>query len=739
MTIDNQRIGKYDLVAKIGEGAMGEVHKAHDPVLNRHVAVKTMSALLTADEDLVQRFRREAQSAARLNHPNIVTIFDFAEDQGKFYMAMELLEGEDLKDIIARNGLSDLWDKVEVMEQICDGLAFAHAQGVVHRDLKPANIRILPNGRVKIMDFGLARLDTSDMTRAGMVMGTPNYMSPEQVRGLKADQRSDIFSLGAVFYELLSGHKAFHAPSMHSVLFKVLEERPDPVLNLVPGLPLAFVQLVDKALEKEPERRYQNATELRVAVRGVREALARGDQDGVLNPADAAAATLYSVGEATMVQAEATSPRLRGTVTGANALDLGPTPAPRTAVRSRPPTLSGQAATHGGGRVAPEPPPRSRWPLYLAGALLLVAVVIGAGFLALRRESGQSVQTLPPADIEMGQVGILTEELVRSQVEAARVSLDNKDYRGAIAEAESALKVDPNNAEANELVRRARAVLQELDTTARDARAAFSAGDTARASRALSRVLAIDPRHSVVAELSTALNEHFRSQAQEARGDSMEARKAAVSQRAESFGGFPDGDRLLREADTLAQGGQFTVAAQKFVQARDEFERARRASEAAARQAAARVVPSVVPTTTLIARVLPPPTLPPVVVAPPVTQAPGTQPPPTQAPVGQAEEPAVRRVIADYGRAIESKDLALFRTVKPNLSSDEAKRLQDAFKAIKSQQVGITVESVQIDGGQAVVRVARQDTINGKAVQRVQQTFRLAQGPGGWAIVSIGQ
>jgi tetratricopeptide (TPR) repeat protein len=736
--MDQQRIGKYDLVAKIGEGAMGEVHKAHDPVLNRHVAVKTMSALLTADEELVQRFRREAQSAARLNHPNIVTIFDFAEDQGKFYMAMELLEGEDLKDVIARNGLNDLWDKVEVMEQICDGLAFAHAQGVVHRDLKPANIRILPNGRVKIMDFGLARLDTSDMTRAGMVMGTPNYMSPEQVRGLKADQRSDIFSLGAVFYELLSGHKAFHAPSMHSVLFKVLEERHDPVLNLVPGLPLAFVQLIDKALEKEPDRRYQNATELRVAVRGVREALARGDEDWELNPGDAAAATLYSVGEATMMQAEATATRLRGTVTGANALDLGHAPPPRSAVRSRPPTLSGQAATHGGGRVAPEPP-RSRWPVYLAGALLLVAVVIGVGFLALRREPGQTAQTLAPADIEKGQVGILTEELVRSQVEAARVSLDNKDYRGAIAEAERALRVDPNNAEANELVRRAQGVLQDLDTTARDARAAFSSGDTAGASRALSRVLAIDARHPVVAELSTALNEHFRSQAQEARGASMEARHAAVSQRAESFGGFSDADRLLREADTLAQGGQFTVAAQKFVQARDGFERARRASEAAARQAAARLVPSVAPPTTLVARALPPPTLPPVVVAPPVTQVPGTQPPPTQAPVGQAEEPAVRRVIADYGRAIESKDLALFRTVKPNLSGDEAKRLQDAFKAIKSQRVGITVESVQIDGGQAVVRVARQDTIDGKAVQRVQQTFRLAQGPGGWAIVSIGQ
>jgi tetratricopeptide (TPR) repeat protein len=373
------------------------------------------------------------------------------------------------------------------------------------------------------------------------------------------------------------------------------------------------------------------------------------------------------------------------------------------------------------------------------GALVLVGVAVGAGFLALRRSPAAVVQTLPPADTDKQQVGILTEELVRSQVELARVNLDNKDYRGAIAEAERALKSDPQNADANEVIRRAQAVLKDLDTAAKDAQAAFAGGDTARASRALSRVLAIDPRHPVVAELSTALNEHFRSQAIDARGATLEARSGALAQKANGYEGFADAERLLGEADTLVQGSQFTVAAQKFVQARDGFERSRRAAEAAARQAA-RVVPSVtVPPPTLIAKSLPPPTQPPIVVAPPVTQAPVTQPPPTLAPAGQGEEPAVRRVIADYGRAIESKDLALFRTVKPNLSADEAKRLQDAFKAIKSQQVGITVESVQIDGGQAVVRVARQDTINGKPVQRVQQMFRLTQGPGGWAIVSIGQ
>jgi eukaryotic-like serine/threonine-protein kinase len=726
----DQRIGKYHLVAKIGEGAMGEVYKAHDPVLNRHVAVKTMSALLTADEELVSRFRREAQSAARLNHPNIVTIFDFAqEEQGRFYMAMELLEGEDLKDVIARNVLSDLWDKLEVMEQICEGLTYAHAHGVIHRDLKPANIRILPNGRVKIMDFGLARLGTSDMTRTGMVMGTPNYMSPEQVRGEKADQRSDIFSLGAVFYELLCGHKAFYAESMHTVLYKVLEEPPDPVQTYAPGLPAPFVAFLDQALQKAPERRYADAEALRAAVRGVREAVASGNM--TFAPATSpATATLISDGEATLMETAAT--HVRPSVTGANALDPARIPAPRTS-RSKPPTLSGHAATHGVGRAVPAPPSGSRTPLFVGAGLVLLVVAGVAGTVALRRPASAPPTTVAP-DLTREQV--LTEELVRSKVDLARFDLESKNYRGAIAAAEEALARDPQSTEARQIREQAEGALKELEAAANQARSAFAQGDTTRASQSLSRVLAIDPRHPVAAELSVALNQHFRGQAQEARQATMEARSQSLRVNPASAAGHADADHLLREAETLFRGGQFTGAAQKFLQARDGFERARRTAEAAARQPSPRAVtaPSVAPSI-VIAQNLP--TLAPPTTLPPVT-APPTTAPATQAPAS-SDEPAVRRVIAEYGRAIESRDLALFRTVKPNLSSDEERRLQDAFKAIKSQQVGITIESVQIEGAQAVVRVARQDTINGKPVQRVQQVFRLSQGPGGWAIQSIGQ
>ena len=253
--MDFEKIGKYQIVGKIGQGAMGEVFKAHDPVLNRLVAVKTISGSPGAESDARKRFLREAQSAARLNHPNIITVYDLGEEKGRIFMAMELLEGTDLREIINSHAISDLGHKLELMEEICDGLAYAHAKQIVHRDLKPGNIHVQPSGQVKIMDFGLARLGASEMTATGTVMGTPNYMSPEQVRGEKADARSDIFSLGAVFYELLTARKAFDADSIHAVLFQVLDHDPEPVRNFAPDVPEILVAVVHRALEKDAARR----------------------------------------------------------------------------------------------------------------------------------------------------------------------------------------------------------------------------------------------------------------------------------------------------------------------------------------------------------------------------------------------------------------------------------------------------------------------------------------------------
>jgi eukaryotic-like serine/threonine-protein kinase len=723
-----EKIGKYRILSKIGQGAMGEVHRAEDTVLHRHVAIKTMSALLSADDDLVQRFRREAQSAAALNHPNIVTVYDFGEERGVFYLAMELLEGHDLKELMSNHSITDVSEKLEIMAQVCEGLAFAHARGVIHRDLKPANLRVLPSGRVKIMDFGLARMQTSEMTRTGTVMGTPNYMSPEQVRGQRADARSDVFSLGAVFYELLTGQKAFQAESMHSILYQVLEGEPQPVLEAAPTLPPSLAIVVKKSLEKSPDRRYQDAAQLAAAVRQVKDAVAAGQMDSTVLFADAGEMGAPEVAPTVL----ATSDSL---VTGATALDLSRVPAARRAPRGastlsgREPTqLSEQDATQVGLGDEGEARP-SRLPLVLGGTALLVAMGLG-GVKLLRDRAATVAPATPPPDLSRVQEQALTEDIVRTQVELARVDLENKDYPGAIRNAERALQVDPRNSVARTLLEAAKGKVVELDTAAEEARAAFARRDSDAAAAALSRVMALDPRHPVAAELSAALNQQFRRQAEDARRTAEQARVVASGLRAEATEGWPQAVRMGQEAEALLRDQQFAVATQRFLQARDAYERAGRVAEAASRP---------------VIRPIPPPTLGPPPTRPPATEP--TMPPPTLAPptltpptLGvPSQEPAVRKVIADYGRAIEGKDLGLFRQIKPNLTGDEEKRLAESFKAIKSQQVGITVESVQVEGSQATVRVSRQDTINGKPVQRVMQTFRLVQTGGAWTIQSIGQ
>jgi tRNA A-37 threonylcarbamoyl transferase component Bud32 len=271
----SERFGKYVVVDKIGQGAMGEVFRARDYALGRDVALKTISGE-RADDILQKRFEREAQMAAALAHPNIITVFDFGQEHGRLFMAMELLEGRELKAVIADGSLPALEDKLAVVEQIASGLAFAHENGVVHRDLKPANIHVQADGQVKIMDFGLAKLPGSDMTRTGMVMGTPHYMSPEQVRGERADSRSDVFALGCILYELLTGRKPFDADSMHAVLFKVLQEAPRDVRDLNPETPIVLVQVLDKALAKKAEARFENGGAFLAALRSARAAIEAG-------------------------------------------------------------------------------------------------------------------------------------------------------------------------------------------------------------------------------------------------------------------------------------------------------------------------------------------------------------------------------------------------------------------------------------------------------------------------------
>ena len=229
-------IGKYKLVRVIGEGGMGRVYEAIDPIIGRRVAIKTISLNVVTDAETRSRFFREAQAAGRLSHPNLITIHDIGDADGTPYIVMEFLEGMDLNHKIRQERLS--YDtKLQIMIDVCEGLAFAHGHDIVHRDIKPANIFVTTSGRAKILDFGLARGALSDVTQTGKILGTPNYMSPEQIRGDDVDHRSDIFATGVVFYELLCGRKAFEGDSIATTLYKVLETQPQPVHLLDEQLP----------------------------------------------------------------------------------------------------------------------------------------------------------------------------------------------------------------------------------------------------------------------------------------------------------------------------------------------------------------------------------------------------------------------------------------------------------------------------------------------------------------------
>jgi serine/threonine-protein kinase len=258
---DRVQLGRYRIIGELGRGAMGVVYKAEDPVLDRQLAIKTVFVPAEdADRNEYEaRFTQEARAAGKLGHPGIVTIYDVGHEGGVVYMAMELLEGVDLGAQAAARRFS-VAEAVTIAERVADALAFAHDRGVVHRDIKPPNIMLIGGGRVKIMDFGIARMRSSDLkTQTGLMLGTPRYMSPEQVAGRPVDQRSDIFSLGTVLYELLTGTKLFAGNDATEIMYNVSQLRPVPPSRINRQVPAMLDLVVARALEKDANERYQDA------------------------------------------------------------------------------------------------------------------------------------------------------------------------------------------------------------------------------------------------------------------------------------------------------------------------------------------------------------------------------------------------------------------------------------------------------------------------------------------------
>ena len=261
----SQQIGRYKILGELGRGAMGIVYRAQDPALDRVVALKTINLADEAEERVAyqKRFFQEAKAAGKLTHPHIVTTYDFGEEEGVAYMAMELLDGTDLKSRMREGAIAPA-DAVDIARQVADALGFAHEHGVVHRDIKPGNIMLVKRGQAKIMDFGIARMRTAAdfKTSTGMVLGTPKYMSPEQIAGLPVDNRSDIFSLGIVLYEMLTGTRLFAGDDVTQITHNVTNTEHEPPTHVNPELPAMLDFIVARALKKDPAVRYQDAYEL---------------------------------------------------------------------------------------------------------------------------------------------------------------------------------------------------------------------------------------------------------------------------------------------------------------------------------------------------------------------------------------------------------------------------------------------------------------------------------------------
>jgi tetratricopeptide (TPR) repeat protein len=590
---------------------MGVVYLAHDPLLERDVALKVMVAQIADDPELSKRFEREAKAVARMTHPNVVTVFDLGyHEDGSPYIAMELLKGEDLSKAARGTPPLTLDRKVAIIVQVLTGLGHAHQAGIVHRDIKPANVFINTDGTVKIMDFGVARLTTGSMTGTGNIIGTADYMSPEQVKGARVDGRSDLFSVGCMLYELLTGKRPFHADNLMAIFYKITHE--DVHYDLVPtgsGYD-ALMPILRRALAKELDDRYQTAYEFGVDLREYLKSRvgAGGDAhalEGLLDLEAPGTSPPPPLGESSpglrtragagpTVQARAGTVQLpghrpptgTGRAVGPTAVASAPTvragreatyveaPPPRATARRPPPArAAARPVAH------PEPVPSRSPVLYVIAGVAVAAAAFGA-YRYLGPPPGSSVPTpaptlaagppptsaaavavatpAPPAPTPVPQPTFEAAGRSAAAMRAAQAAFRRGDYDRALAEAQSALKQDPTSADARRLLESALNG-QKSSVRVRTAEASLRQGDHARALAEAEAARALAPWDADV----TGLISRIRSAEQRAQQDAQQRARAEEEQRGERDA-QQQRQALASAVNKLLAQGDAALAAQDY-------------------------------------------------------------------------------------------------------------------------------------------------------------------------------
>jgi serine/threonine protein kinase len=387
-----EKIGRYQITGELGKGAMGVVYKATDPNIGRTVAIKTLRIDIhgTENEEILGRFKNEARAAGMMNHANIITIYDAGEQEGMFYIAMEFIEGQTLQGLLKQAKALPVDKATDIVRQVCAGLDYAHARGIIHRDIKPANIMITGDGTVKIMDFGIAKGGGSGMTSTGQVVGTPNYMSPEQVKGMPLDGRTDLFSVGVVLYEMLTGRRPFGGENVTTIIYKIVHENPPAPRDLVDGLHSGLSAVVMKALAKAPDERFATGAEFADALQAYQ-----------WSKIEDMAPTVESIrfGSNSNPMASPVPPATGSAAAAHPEIKAEPGPASRPAVKPTPALDSTvEAPRLPDGRTAPAKTGRLST---IAAVVLLVVLAVGA-YLGLHRSAPPA--NPPAADVNAGKV-----------------------------------------------------------------------------------------------------------------------------------------------------------------------------------------------------------------------------------------------------------------------------------------------------------------------------------------------